>query len=219
MFGLATSAVTAAAVESATAGEVGSAAARKSASSATTESASAAGESAGSATDEGMTAANIAAGSACVSAAIAIAAAEAVTRVNAVAIAAAITAAVVGAAIAPAAVIPRARADEDTAHEPVRAVVTVGGTGIGRIAVVPIRADRRCRIGIRIRINRCGSGIGWVRRNTDADTERNLRVRFGRRHQNDAEHSQQRDVFEKPHLVTSWARNFEAGSGVLSGSQ
>ena len=41
------------------------------------------------------------------------------------------------------AVVPRAGADEDSAVEPVRTIVAVGGAGIRGIPVIAIRADRR----------------------------------------------------------------------------
>src|SRR6266446_838599 len=40
-------------------------------------------------------------------------------------------------------VVPRAGADEDSAVEPVRTIVAVGGAGIRGIPVIAIRADRR----------------------------------------------------------------------------
>src|SRR5215472_5605412 len=171
-------------------GEVGSAARESTA--AARVSASSAREFAATAADEGMAAINIAASSAHVTATN-ITATIAIT--TAVAPTAAIAAAVVGAAIAPSAVVPGASTYEDATYEPVRAIVTVGGTGIGRITVVAVRADRRSRIGVGIRIDRGRVGrIGRVR--PDSDAHRNLCVRCCSRRQNDAEYSQQRNVFE-----------------------
>lgn len=116
--------------------------------------------------------------------------------------------------------VPWAGADEEAAYKPVRTVVSIGRTAIGCIPVVAIRADRRSLrvVGVLIGISVGGIGRSAIGRNTDSHTHRNLCVGFRRRRQKNTEYSQRCNVFEEPHLVTSWARNFKAGSGVMSGS-
>jgi hypothetical protein len=121
-------------------------------------------------------------------------------------------------AITPA--IPGSYADEEAIREPAGPVVSVRRAGVRSIVVITIGAVRRVAVGCcrilrgRISLDWVG-GISW---DTDSHSYRNLRVRRRRRHQNDAEYSQQRKIFEKPHLVTSWAQYCKAESGVPSGS-
>src|SRR6185437_14807294 len=85
--------------------------------------------------------------------------------------------------------IPGTGSNEDASYEPVRTVVAIG-----------------------VRINRCR--VSLISGNADSDSHRNLCVRLCGWHQNDAEYCQQSKIFEKPHLVTSWAQCFKAESGV-----
>lgn len=71
------------------------------------------------------------------------------------------------------AVEPGAGADEDAADEPVRPVVSVGGTGVGIIAIVAISADRGRAV------------IGW---DANSDAERDaLGLRTGSREETNGE--------------------------------
>jgi len=99
--------------------------------------------------------------------------------------------------------IPGTGSNEDASYEPVRTVVAIGGTGIRRIAIVAIGAYGGYGVCIGVWISR--GRVSLISRNADSDSDRNLCVRLCRRHQHDTEYSQQRNVFEKPHLVTSWA--------------
>jgi hypothetical protein len=121
--------------------------------------------------------------------------------------------------ITPPAVVPRAGTHEHAADKPVRAIVAIRSTGVRGIGIVAIGANRRGRVvGIRSRVVRVGSRISGVGRNSDSDTERNLRARLSGGHQHDAEHSQQRQIFEKPHLRTSWAQPHQPDYKALSGT-
>ena len=73
------------------------------------------------------------------------------------------TIAVAGVEIVGARVVPRARADEDTVHEPTGSVVAIGSTGVRVIVVVAIGAD--------------GSGADASDHWTDTNADRHLGIR------------------------------------------
>jgi len=75
-------------------------------------------------------------------------------------------------------VVPRTGADEDPAHEIVRAVETIRRTGIRSVIVISVRAHRR-------------SGGDVARSNSDAYSDSNLRLRIRQRQH---QHGQQSKI-------------------------
>jgi hypothetical protein len=126
--------------------------------------------------------ADIATPSACISAAItSYVAGTAVSVSDATAVAIAATKAIAASVVA--ATEPGAGTDEDAAREPVRAVVSVGRAGVGRVVVVTVGAGRRA----------IPVPVGGY-----ADADRDLCVGVCCGDKKDREYS---EIFEEPHFV------------------
>jgi len=110
-----------------------------------------------------------------------------------IAVAASVTGITISATVAIAAAEPGARADEDAAIEPSRAVVAVRGAGVGCVIVVSIAANRRC-----------------IPVTTHTDSNCNLGVRDCRRHQENSKsqcYIPKKTHIDHPSLPTKRALN------------